>query len=239
MFYRNQFSYLQSLQTTGLDYFKVNIGSITNENFPTYVFNFIEDTIEPSGDFTLKLLMSPLPSIILNAYSVSNFNNENVLSPNQVTFIQYANELIQNSQFDEVLKTIENSQYMLNLSGLSAVEKYPLTLGLELAISSYTYWQIAMGDTESPWYPYLSGSDLVRLNLKNYALQTLWGVLYGYNIGVANVQSIDTEARIGIHISALMGALSITPSRILFKDPQSPVINFSSSVSTDSFDCNN
>lgn len=43
MFCRNQFSYLQSLQTTGLDYFKVNIGSITNSVFNDNSFGNIVD----------------------------------------------------------------------------------------------------------------------------------------------------------------------------------------------------
>lgn len=236
-----QYNYLSTLQINGFDFLKVNLASITPENFTDWVFDYIEVVLDSSEDPVTKILVEPIPSIILNAYSVSNFNNENVLSPNQKIFVQYANDLIQNAQLDEVEKTIQNTKTMLNLSGLSSVEKNPLFLALELALSSYTYWDTAMSDSESPWYSYFGdNSTISTLNLKNYTLQTYWGVLYGYNIGETNFKATNIdESKIGSSLFALIGALSVTPSRILFKEPQTPVINFSNSVGASDCGCDN
>ncbi len=189
---------------------------------------------------------SPSDQVVYELFSVSktainSYQNNLVLNGNALYDMNQGPFIIKliasnsrNTQPDTLAAWINDVQDNVGISGLTINEQIPLFLATLFGFNATLYWQKVLAAAHSPWAPHLS-----TIKVQNYVNSFGWdvgamnGALAGYGATPMGLVEPTTNKVTTQMVSALLGALTVTAGRVMFK--WIPRINTKLSVNQEFF----
>jgi hypothetical protein len=175
------------------------------------------------------IIYSVVPNSV-NDYVNLNIANNLMMSPAQVTFVDFILKGIHSNTIDSLASFFDNVDEQIAQSEcIPTIDKTALYASSAIARASYDYWLGVINTVgHAGWTGFLSSNDAINYaNLPFWVSTSFVSALSGFaqgqsvNMGVAEI--LNTLGRtLGLPL-ALGAAIGVTTGKIIFKWAQKPV----------------